>query len=274
MPKLNQRLGQEIEKAEQLLAHLLLSETRRRKDIDGLTIMGLAVKSNLTILQVRSFLSGAKTPSYFTLRQIVEKGLDVPLPRFLEDFEIKLKSLKYIPKASKAALLELEGLYLSKRVKANLEWTQRRIDQAKEFLKAANIPLSKLTDKGIRGDGQMRVLIKFSHLFGISLRDFLGRRDFSEMTKPNRLIFKRLSDERILKAMGGIKENIDRRKKTLGMSNRDLEIKLGISSNTKTISALLNESVMSFPLHRYFQLAEILAQDGEDDLFLLDDVVF
>ena len=256
------------------MAHLFLREARRQKDINGLTVTGLAIKSNVTMLQVRHFLSGAKTPSYFILRQIAEKGLGVPLPRFLEDFETKLKSLKHIPKATKIVLLELEGPYFSKRVKTNLAWTQKRISQAKEFLKSANIPLNKLVSKGVRGDSQMRTLVKFSHLFGISLSDFLGRRNFSEMTKPDRLVFRRLSDERVLKAIGEIKRNINRRRKNLGISNRDLEIKLGISYGQKAINILFNESAMSFPLHRYFQLAEILAQDGEDDLFLLDDVIF
>ncbi len=265
----------EIKRSEQLLAHLILSEARRQKDVNGLTVTGLAIKSNLTILMVRSFLSGARTPSYFALRQVVEEGLGISLPRFLENFEIKLKSFEHIPKASKAILLELEGPNLGQRVKANLVWVEKRIDQAKAFLKAVNIPLNRLAEKGISGNrnnSQMYTLVKFAHLFGISLRDFLGRRDFSEMTKPDRLIFNYLPEENILKVIGQLKKNINRRKETLGISTRDLKIKLGVSSGQKVVITIIDESIISLSLQRYFQLAEILAREGEDDLFLLDGI--
>ncbi len=266
---------EETLKAEKLLVHLVLNEMRRQKDIYGLTVTGLAIKSGVFVRQVRSFLLGEFIPYYSTLHQIVEKGLGIPTPHLLENFESKLKSFDHIPFASKEILSELEGLYLSKRVKTNLEWVGKRIKQAKEFLKASKIPVKKsLASKGIKSVyvyGQMQMVISFSHLFGISLKDFLGTRDFSEMVKPHRIVFTHLSEERILQEVSIIKKNVEKRRLILNISTRDLKIKLGAvtENNMKT---LFNESSTFFPLHRYFQLAEILTREGEDDLFLLDGV--
>ena len=273
----------EIDKAQKILAHLLLSEARRQKDVAGLTIAELAIKSHLVTRDIKRILLGELVPSYSTLHRIVEDGLDIPLSRFLENFEDKMKSFDYIAFASKDTLLELEGLYLSKRVKTRVRELQERFDKAFEFLKSINIHSTELQKTvGIKilhyekkedmSGVQISTIVNFCHFLGIGLRDFMGRRDFSKMVKPGQLIFRRLSDERIRKAVGTIKYNIDQRRKSLGISTQDLAIMLAFSSKHKMVGSVLNPSVVSFPLHKYFQLDEILADGDESDFFLLDGI--
>ncbi len=276
--------NEEIEKAKKLLSYLLLNETRRQRDISDLTITGLAIKSHLHVSLVRRYLSGHLMPSYANLRKIVENGLGIPLPHFLENFEARLKLFKHTSPASiKKTLLELEGLYLSKNVKTRMKELQERIDKVVEFFKSNNISLEKIYGlAGIRirlGErkedmlqGQVQAVIKYCHFLGISFRDFLGRRDFSELVNVNNLNFERLSDEQIRLAVRAIKRNIDQRRETLNISIGDLEIMLGASEMHNFENYLLNESSVSFPWYRYFQLTEILAREGEDDFFLLDGI--
>ena len=249
---------EEIGKAQKILAHLLLSEARKQKDINGLTITELAVKSRLLTRQVKRVLSGEVAPPYSTLRQIVEDGLGIALSRFLENFENKMKAFDYIPFAPKNTLLELEGLYLSKRVKTRMKELRKRFDQALEFLQSIDIGSSELQKvtgiikarhygKKEGMDGlQIYTTVKLCYLLGISLRDFMGSQNFSEITKPRRLIFRRLSDERIRQAVGAIKHNIDQRRKSLGISTHDLTVMLGAWDKQKMASSLLNQSVVCF----------------------------
>ena len=281
--KIEKVSNEDIERAERLLAHLLLNEARRQRDVHGLTVVGLGIKSHLFVKDVRRILSGEFHPSYSSLVRMVENGLDIPLARFLENFEEKLKSFERIPFTSKRVLLELEGPYLSQTVRDNKEWVRERIQQAIEFLKNSNIFLSEIekfvgiqirpnrNNKDI-GYGQIFTIIKFCHVLGINIRDFLGRRNFSELVAGEQLNFERLPQENILHAIGKIKQNINQRRKILNLSTHDLEIMLGGRGDNKLINSLLSESVTSFPWYRYFQLAEILARIGEDSLFLLDGI--
>ena len=275
----------EIDQAQKVLTHLLLSEARRQKDINGLTIAELAVKSHLTVTRVRRILSGKFVPSYSTLRQLVENGFGIPLPRFLENFEDKMKSFDRIPFAPKNTLLELEGLYLSEKVKVRMRALKERFHQAFEFLKSINISSVKLEKatgikmRDYKGGGnidhaQIYTVVKFSHFLGISLRDFMGSRDFSEIVKPSRLVFQRLPNQRVRQAVGKIKDGVDQRRKSLGISTQDLAIMLAAPSEHKMAGSLLNPSVLSFPWYKYFQLTEILIREGEDDFFLLDEIGF
>ena len=273
----------EIDKAQKILAHLLLSEARRQKDISGLNIAELAVKSHLAIRDVKRILSGKSVPSYPALRRLAENGLGIPLPRLLENFEDKMKSFDRIPFVPKNTLLELEGLYLSEKVKARTGELRERFDQALEFLKSINIhaeELERATGIKVRhyrkntGHIQIHTVVKFCHFLGTGLRDFMGSRNFSEMVKPKRLLFGRLSDERTRQIVGAIKDNIEQRRKSLGLSTQDLAIMLGASDKQKMESSLLNPSVISFPWYKYFQLTEILAREGEDDFFFLEEIGF
>ena len=274
---------EEIAKAKRLLTHLLVSEVRRQNDVHGLTVMELAIKGHLATMHIRRTLSGQTTPLYLNLRQIVEDGLNIPLPQFLEGFEFKLKAFDNIPTASKKILLDLEGLYLSKRVKERMKKLEERIDSAIEFLKSSHFSsreISKLVGARIwpsrKKEGnmikeQIYTVMKFCHLLGISLRDFLGSRDFSELVDVSKLNSERLSEDRLISAIGAIKSNVNQRRKSLNLPVTDLTIMLGAPMEHK-LTDILNESVSSFPWYRYFQLAEVLAQDGEDDLFLLERV--
>ena len=87
----------EIDKAQKVLAHLLLNEARRQKDVHGLTVTGLAIKSHLSVRRIKKIFLGEVTPLYSTLRLIVEDGMGIPLPLFLENFEAKLKSFERLP---------------------------------------------------------------------------------------------------------------------------------------------------------------------------------
>ncbi len=275
----------EMGKAKRLLTHLLISEVRRQNDMQGLTVMGLGMRSHLAIRHIRRTLSGELTPSYSNLRQIVEDGLNIPLPQFLEGFEFKLKSLKSIPVTSKKVLLELEGLYVSKNVKTRMRELRERIDLAIEFFKSIHLSLDEVYKRvGIRirpGEKkedmvqeQIYTAIRFCHFFGISLKDFLGHRDFAELVDASKLNFERLSEDRLISAVGAIKHNINQRRNSLNLPLVDLTIMLGAPSGHRLTKSLFNESVLSFPWYRYFQLSEILAEVGEDDFFLLDGIEF
>ena len=245
--------------------------------------MGLAIKSHLMMRHVRKILSGEIIPPYSVLHQIVEGGLGIPLFRFFEDFETKLKSFDRIPFASKKTVLELEGLYLSKRVKTRMKKLQKRFDSGLEFVKSLNISWEELeAATGIQfrfykkktntDHYQVFTFIKFCHFLGIGIRDFLGSRHFSELTAIERLNFERLSEERLLSAVAGIKRKASERRKVLNLSMRDLEIMIGAPVEKKLVNSLFGESIKELAWFRYFQLAEILARYGEDDLFLLDGI--
>ncbi len=276
--------SEEIDKAERLLIHLILGELRRQKDMHDLTITGLAIKAHLLVHDITLIFSRNKVPSYSTLVQIVEDGLGIPLPRFFEKFEDKLKSYDHIPFASTSALLELGGPYFSKKVKANMNQVRERFFQALNFLSSREISMRSLEkDIGIRGykEKQQRhsynkinTIIKLSHFLGISLRNFVGHIDFAELVDMNRLNFERLPEEHIHQRIGAIKNNINQRRKDLGLPMKDLGIMLGSREKYTTVSSLLSESRSSFYWSRYFQVSEILARKGEDDLFLLDYVGF
>ena len=155
---------------------------------------------------------------------------------------------------------------------------------AKKFLKSVNIGPAKFERAtGFRyrhyrkkedTDIQVYKIIKICHLLGISLDDFMGNRSFSELVARGQINLERMPDERIQQIIETIKHNIDQRRKTLNISTPDLAIMLGISDEQRMINSLLNPLVISFPWYRYFQLSEILAREGEDDLFLLDEVTF
>ena len=175
--KIEKVAKEDINRAERLLAHLLLSEARRQRDAQGLTVMGIATKGHLTMRYIRNVLSGEITPPYSTIRQIVEDGFGMTLPHFLENFEAKLKSFDLIPFASKKTLLELEGLYLSERVKTRMRELQERFDSALKFvIKSLNIRWEDLASStGIRfyyyknktnlDHFQVHTIIKLCHFF-------------------------------------------------------------------------------------------------------------
>ena len=274
---------EEVKRAERLLTHLLLSEARRQREVHGLTVMGLAIKSRLMMRHVRKILAGEMIPPYSVLQQIVETGFGLPMFRFFEDFEMKLKSFDRIPFASKKTVYELEGLYLSERVKTHMQQLQGRFDSALEFVKSLNVSWEKLRkvtgiqyrfyQKKTSADHyQVSTVIKFCHFLGIGMRDFLGHRHFSELTARERLNFERLSEERLLSAIASIKRKASERRKTLKIPMKDLEIMIGAPVEKKLVNSLFGESIREFSWFRYFQLVEILAREGVDDLFLLDGV--
>ena len=78
---------EDIVRAERLLAHLLLSEARRQRDVQGLTLTGLAIKGHLFVKDVRRILAGEFNPQYSSLHRMVENGFGIPMNRFLENFE-------------------------------------------------------------------------------------------------------------------------------------------------------------------------------------------
>ncbi len=284
--KIEQISREELDRAKRLLTHLLLNEARRQRDLHDLTLSGLAIKSHLFIRNVRRTLLGEMTPSVPVLRQIVEDGWGIPLDVFLRNFEAKLKNFDRIPLESKVVLAELEGVYFSPRVLGHLEQLRERFNQAIEFLKSVNIPLSELKkstgieiapvrQKNNIGYGQVYTIVKFSHFLGISMRDFLGHQNFSDLVAIDRINFNRLSENRLGQAVAQIKNNINQRKEDLGLSEQDFKIMMGMNESRR-VAFIFGESILSFSWPRYFQAAEILALrlKGEDDLFLLDGVVF
>ncbi len=276
----------EIKRAKRLLAHLLLSEAMRQKISHGRSLTGLAIKAHLYGHTVRRILSGAITPFYLTLHQLVERGLEIPLPRFLENFESKFEELENISLASRNALGELEGPYLSEGVENNMKRVKERFEQVRKILLALKVEMQDFeAATGIRafrpstrGDGheQIYTVVKICRFLGISLQDFLGKKDLANLVDADRLDFKRMSDDDILQAINTIKTNIKRRSESLNLSNRDFEIMLGAIGENKLAPLFSVDTGITFPWFRYFQASEILALrlKDEDDLFLLDGVAF
>ncbi len=282
MKKIEKIPHEEVKRAEKVLIHLLLSEARRQRDVHGLTVMGLAIRSHLRMRYIRKVLSGEIIPKYSKLHQIVEKGMGIPISHFFEDFEEKLKSFDRIPFAPKRIALELEGLYFSKRIKTQMKKLQERFDLALEFVKSSNTTWEELNiSTGIQfrfykkkknlDYFQVSTIIKFCHFFGISMRDFLGKRNFSELTTRKKFNFERLPKDRLLGLVANIKRKAGERRKSLDISMRDLEILIGAPPVEKElVNSLFSESVLEFSWYRYFQLAEIFSRKSEDDFFLLD----
>ena len=268
--------NEDIKKARQLLTHLLLSEARRQKDVRGLTVTELAIKAHLFPSVIRTFFLGKVTPSYPVLRQIVENGLGISLEKFLYDFEKKLEVFDSIPFVKPQVLLaELRGPYLSPKIQVRLNHVQNRVALAREFLKSLNTPLTEtrklvgdfifpVRKRASVGHNQIHTSIKFSHFLGISMQDFLGQKSFAELVDVDRLNFEILPNENIRQVMAEIKKRIDQRRESLGLSIQDFRIMLAENSHAR--------GVFSFSWAKYFQISEILARDGEDDLFLLDGI--
>ena len=274
--KFEKVFSKDIEKAEQFLAHLLLSEARRQKDIHGLTISGLAIKAHFLPGFVRNILSGRLIPSYPFLRRLVENGLGIPLEKFLLDFEGKLRVFNSIPAAETQMLLAgLKGNYLGSKVQERLDHVRKRVDLARDFFQSVNIPLSKF--KELAGDsisprrkrigvghGQVYTVMKCAHFLGVSMRDFLGHRPFAELVDIEKLNFEILPEEQIRKMITELKKRIDRHRESLRLSKQDFRIMSGEGEYTR--------GNLFFPWRKYFQTVDILAHNGEDDLFLLDDL--
>ncbi len=281
---LEQVSAQEIKRARRLLNHLLLGEARRQRDLHDLTLTRLAINAGIYTRRLKILLAGG-TPSYSMLRQIVEDGLGIPLPRFLENFEAKLKGVDHLPAPSQNVLAELEGPYLSREVTARVEWVKERFFQVRDLLSALNVGITMFEKAtGITsfsawaqnrhngGLGQIYTTARLCHFLGISLSDFLGQKDLATLVDARHLNFERLSEESIQRAINSIKDNLNRRRKDLGILEWDFEILLGAFETQKLSFLFSTDAGPSFPWFRYFQSAEILAQEGEDGLFLLEGV--
>ena len=276
--------AEEVKRAEQFLAYLLFNEFRRQHDENNLALDEFAARSRLFINHINSAFSGARL-KYSVLRQIVERGLNTPLPLFLEGFEAKLQSFEHIPRVTRKMLSELKGLSNPKAI-AKAERVRERIDQMIKFFHLLKVESKSLEEAMVfrfrnyknfkeknASDIKIYTVIRFCHFLGINFRDFFGQKSFTELVKGKKQFnFERLPDEKILQIVGKIKHNVDKRREELNLSVSDLEILLGAKERGYFENFLLNESVRFFPWHRYFQLAEILAREGEDDFFLLDGI--
>ncbi len=255
---------EEIENAKRLLTHLLLSEAVVQKNISGLTLTGLATKAHVKPKVARMFLLGRNTPSSPMLRRLVEGGLEVPLGHFLLNFETKLKAFKHIPFGNPRILVsELKGPYLSEKAENGLNHVQLRLNLAREFLKSLKLSVSSPIGRR-HGFNQVHTVIRFSRFFGISVKDFLGHKNFAELVDTDKLNFEGLSKEQIKQIIAPIKEKIEERRTALGLPISDFTIMMGESE--------LFQGAFSLTWAKYFHAAEILAREGEDDLFLLDDL--
>ncbi len=277
--------GEDVERAKELLSHLIFSEFKRQNQVDGLSITDLAIKSHFFGDQIRKILLGG-IPVYSNLRRIVEDGLGIPMPRFLKDFETKLDSFKHISKATKEDLVGLDGMNLNPGIAAKVKRVWERTDRMMSFLFSIKVDAKSLEEAlGMRifrrknskvrdqHHIQISATIKFCHLLGISMREFFGEKDFSELVKnKNQLNFEHLSNQQILQRVAEIKRNVDKRREELNISINDLGIMLGTFNDGEMKKSLSNQSVISFPWQKYFQLTEILAREGEDDFFLLDEI--
>ncbi len=271
---------QEIARARQLLARLLLNEAMRQKISRGINLAGLAIKAHLYTGTVKNNLSGKKTPHYLSLRRLVEEGLGIPLPRFLKNFEDKLEALDGVPLFSGKVLAELDGPYLSERVQANLERVKQRFEELQKLLSTLKMKKSLNRATGVSfseqypGYRQIYTAVKISRFLGISLQDFLSEKGLAQLVNRDRINVEHMTDDGLRRAINVVKANFKQRRERLGIRDQDMEIMLGVLEKNHLAPLFSIGTGMSFPWYRYFQMAEILTREGEDDLFFLEGVVF
>ncbi len=263
---------EDTRKAENVLSLLLFEEMKKQ----SLSIHELSIKSRSFTRAIERFLLGRNIPNYLSLHRIIEEGLGLSLETFFKNFEEKFQRLNKVSMMDLPLPQEFYRPYMSKKVKADLDFLKKRFFKAIEFLKSSGVPLKKLREsteihippkklQQWEGYGYIPTYVKFSHFLGITLNDFLGPKDFSQLTNLNKLNFERIPKENINSIQEIIRENIHKARKASGISENDVQTMMGAYDSQKLIHVLRGPSSLSF--RHFFQLSEITVPKG--DYFLL-----
>ena len=261
--------AKEMRRVKKLLSWLLGQEIERR----SMTLAEMAAKSHLPMKTIQDALSGKRTVMYVSLYKMVEDGLGMPLQYFLRNFKERLQLFNVDHFYHNN--LDINGVYLSKKVTDDLKRLDGRFQEALRIIVQSNMarPFQVLRSSvGIyinvgsvdkTGVKTMKRAVKISRFLGITLKDFFSGTPLESLTDVTKLNLKQLPGEKVDEAVALIKENLSREKTRLGISTNELAIMMGVWDSEKLRPML--QGPTSTDLHRFLQLAEILSPGGDGD---------
>ena len=269
---------EDIARAKEILRLTVLEEMLNR----SISIDEMTFKSRVLGREIRRFLTNEMTPSYFSLRKIIEQGFEIPLEDFFKNVEERFKTLPQSTNTMEHYILpkELHTPYISKEAQENLNFIKKRFQQFVQFIqtvKVSNVSLRKIGIKlmpsELPRDGelhqvQLSLALKISRLLRISIQDFFSKKDFSLLVDVNNLHFSALTQKEKDHFFETIKENIFKKQRELNLSERDIKIMMSTRYNGDYGHIFHGPTALSFL--QFFKIAHILSLDNNYLLLLKD----